>query len=110
MLRGEMTSAQSPKAVAYSLWGSSSTMWAAGCFSRMERRIEGRGARFAGAGRAENGEVLAEQVVDADHGRDRGVLADAADAHRAVGVAAKRDGQFVLGGDAHAVSERGIDR
>ncbi len=39
MLRGLMTSAQSPKAVAYSLCGSSSTICAAGFFSRMARRI-----------------------------------------------------------------------
>ena len=39
MLRWLMTSADSPKAGAYSLWGSSSTMWAAGCFCRIARRI-----------------------------------------------------------------------
>ena len=39
MLRWLMTSADSPKAGAYSLCGSSSTMWAAGCFCRMARRI-----------------------------------------------------------------------
>ena len=39
MLRWLMTSAQSPKAGAYSLWGSSSTMCAAGFFCRIERRI-----------------------------------------------------------------------
>ena len=69
---------------------------------------ERRGARLAGAGGAEDGEVLAEQLVDADHGRDGGVLTDAADAHRATRVAAEGGYQLGLGGDAHAIAERRI--
>ena len=40
-----------------------------------------RGARFSGAGRAQNSKVLAEQIVDIDHRCDRRVLTDASDAH-----------------------------
>jgi len=37
---------------------------------------EGGGAGLAGAGGAENGEMFAEQIVDADHGGDGGILAN----------------------------------
>ena len=40
---------------------------------------EGRRARLARTGGAENGEVLAEQLIDPDHRRNGAVLADAAD-------------------------------
>ena len=50
---------------------------------------ERRRAGLAGAGGAEDGEVLAEQIVDADHRRDRWILPDAADAHR-VALARRR--------------------
>ncbi len=53
--------------------------------------------------------MLAEQVVDADHGRDRAVLTDATDADRRLGIAAECDLKFQFLGDAHAVAERRIN-
>ncbi len=69
---------------------------------------ERRGAGLARAGRAEDGEVLAEQLVDADHRGNSAVLTDAADADRAAGLAAEGSAQLRLRRDAHAVAERGI--
>ena len=61
-----------------------------------DRAQDKRGcARFACAGRAKNGEVLAEQIVDADHGRNRTVLANAANADRRCGISA--EGNFKFG-------------
>jgi hypothetical protein len=52
---------------------------------------------------------VSEQLVDAHHGGDGAVLADAADAHRAARIAAEGRLELAPGGDAHAVAERGID-
>ncbi len=52
------------------------------------------GARLAGAGRAEDGEVFAEQIVNADHGWDRTVLANAADPHGRAAIAAESRFEF----------------
>ena len=68
-----------------------------------------RGARLAGAGRAEHGEVLAEQLVDADHCRDRAVLPDGADTHRCAVAAAESNFKFSLHGDADAITESGVN-
>ena len=65
-------------------------------------------ARLAGARGAQNGEVLAQHFVHADHGGDRIVLADAANAHRGVGRCRKRLQQFLARGDPDAVPERRI--
>ena len=67
-------------------------------------------AGFAGAGGAEHGEMLAEQLVDLDHRRDRGVLLDMADADGGVGVAGIGLGELVLAGPEHDIAERGIGR
>ena len=110
MLRWLMTSAHSPKAGAYSLCGSSSTMWAAGLLLQDRAQDQRRRAGLAGAGGAQDGEMLAEQIVDADGGRDRRVLADAADAHGVAPVAAEGLLQLLARGDAHPVAQRRVDR
>ena len=85
-------------------------MCAAGFFCRIEREDQCRRARLAGSGRAENGEVLAEQIVDGDHRRDRRILPDATHAHRVLLVAAEGEVQLLARGNAHPVAESGIDR
>ena len=70
---------------------------------------ERRGAGLAGAGRAENGQMLSEQLVDAHHGRNGAVLSDATYAHGARGIAAERRLELALGGHTHAVAQGRID-
>ncbi len=66
------------------------------------------GARLAGAGGAEDGEVLAQQLVDPHHGRNGAILADAADTHAGLEIAAEGRLELGLGGHPRAVAERGI--
>jgi hypothetical protein len=65
------------------------------------------GAGFARAGRADNAEMLAEQVIDQEEGGDGGVLMDRADGDR--GFARRRVdlGQIVRGRQVDAVLEPG---
>ncbi len=67
------------------------------------------GAGLAGAGGAENGEVLAEQVVGLDHRRDGRVLSQRTDPDGVVADRGKRGDQFCLGRHPDAVAERRID-
>ncbi len=71
---------------------------------------ERRGARFSRARRAEHREVLAQKVIDADHGGDRRILADAADPDRLGSVAGIGQLKLVLRRQADAIAQRRISR
>src|SRR5438105_2638611 len=65
---------------------------------------------LAGSRGAEDGEVLAEQLIDLHHRRDRGILLNVADADGALGVAGIGLGKLFVAGAEHHVAERGIAR
>ena len=65
------------------------------------------GAGLAGTGGANDGEMLAEQIIDADVGRDCRILPDATDAHGVAAVAAEGLLQLLARGNAHPVAQRG---
>ena len=58
-----------------------------GVFFQDAAENQGHGAGFAGAGGAQHGEMLAQHFIDLDHGGDRGVLLDVADANGGIGIA-----------------------
>ena len=60
---------------------------------------------FAGAGGAEDGEMLAQHVIDLDHGRNAFVLGDVAHADRGVAVVGIGFLKLVLRGAKHGISE-----
>jgi hypothetical protein len=65
-------------------------------------------ARLAGAGGAQHGEVLAQQLVQLGHRRDRGVLVDMAYANGLGEVAGIGPGKLTLAGAPDHVAERRI--
>ena len=109
MLRWLITSPQSPNAVAYSLCGSSSTMCAAGFFCRIERRISAVVHDLPVPVVPRMAKCLPSRSSTRIIAEIDGILADAADAHGVLLVAAEGELQLLARGDAHAVAERGID-
>ena len=68
------------------------------------------GARFAGSGGAEDCEMLAQHLIDLDHGRYGFVLGDVAHADRGVAVIGIGLLELVLRGAEHGIAERWITR
>ena len=85
-------------------------MCALGFFSRILPQNQRHRAGLAGAGGAQNGKVLAQQVVDLDHRGNARILLDMTNADRAVMVGGVRHGQFVLRGARNHVAKARIRR
>ncbi len=67
-------------------------------------------ARFTSAGRTQNGKVLAEQIVDLDHRRNRRVLTNAPNAHRSARITHEGHFKFGLRRNPHAIAKCRVER
>ena len=110
MLSGEMTSAVSWKAGAYSRWTSSRSMCACGFLSRMRLRISATAQDLPVPVVPRTAKCLPSSSSILTIAGMRGVLLDAADADRGVLVAGIGHRQLVLAGAKDEVAERRIGR
>ena len=105
---GLRTCALSRKERAYSLCGSIRKMRWLGLAARICAQDDGHPARLADAGRAEEGEVLAQHLVDLDVGADRAVLLQVADVDGVGAGSVVDDTQGVAAERMHVVADHRV--